>query len=381
MLARMSELLDLVRELVSIDSVNPALTPEGAGEARIAERVRGWCRDRGLETHWLEKTPGRPSVVAVAPGQGGGRALMLNAHLDTVGTAGMTAPFEPRLEGGRIYGRGAMDMKASLAACMRVAAQAAAAPHRGDVLLAAVSDEEHASLGTREVLQRFGADGAVVTEPTDLDLHVAHRGFFILDIDLHGLASHTSQPERGVNAVTRLGRVLREIEALDARLRDRPPHPLLGFGSAQAVLASGGRELFTTPDHARVSFERRTLPGERGEDVRAEVDEMLERAGEGDEHFRASVTPQVHREPFEVEGDAPLVGAVEDALHAQRGRPPRRAGAPYWTDAALFAAAGVPTVLAGPIGGGIHGRDEWVDVDSVDLLARALNDAARTFCG
>ena len=372
--------VSLVRSLVAIDSVNPSLSAGAAGEALVARAVRAWCEARGIETTWLEATPGRPSVVARVLGSGGGRSLMLNAHLDTVGVAGMEAPFEPRRHGGRLYGRGTMDMKASVAACLVALERLQGAGLTGDVLVTAVADEEHASLGTLEVLGRFGADAAIVTEPSGLDLHVAHRGFVVLEATVHGLASHTSQPHRGANAVAAMGRALVALEEIDARLRRARAHPRLGHGSLQGVLIEGGRELFTTPDRCVLQVERRTLPGEDGRTALAEVESALAAAVAGDERLSATAEITVERAPFEVADDAPIVLAAERALEARTGRAPARVGAPYWMDAALLAAAGIPTVVVGPHGGGIHAADEWVDLASVETLALVLEDVARAWC-
>lgn len=376
----MSETTDLTKELLSIESVNPSLSEEGSGEREIADAVREWCRERGLETHWLEPVPGRPSVVAIARGSGGGSSLMLNAHLDTVGTFGMTEPFEPRVEDGRLYGRGSMDMKAGLASCMHALADAAEQGLRGDVILTAVADEEHASIGTNAVLERFSADAAVVTEPTDLDLHVAHRGFAVFEVEARGRASHTSQPDRGVNAIRQIGKVLREIDALNRRLREAPPHPLLGHGSAQPVTISGGTELFTTPANCVLAYERRTLPGESAEFVRTELQRLLERAAEDDPDFFVETRTGVEREPFEVAEDEAIVRLLQSSVREQLGTDPRLLGAPYWMDAALIAAAGIPTVVFGPRGGGIHTTEEWVDLESIDVCTDVLKAAIRSFC-
>jgi acetylornithine deacetylase len=378
-----TETRELLEALIRIDSVNPVLDPAHPGEAEIARFVRDWADARGLATRWLEPVPGRPSVIVRAEGRGGGRTLMLNAHLDTVGVTGMDAPFEPRLVGGRLHGRGAMDMKGSLAACLAVAAWAAGRDDlAGDVVVTAVADEEHDSLGTRAALAEERADLAVVTEPTDLALHVAHRGFALVEVELEGRASHTSQPERGVNALRQLGRLLAAMDARDAALRARPAHALLGHGSWQPVLAAGGHELFTTPAHAEVTLERRTLPGEdaaRG--AQAEVEEVLAALGRDDPSLRARARTTVAREAFDAGDPAPAADALAEAARAVTGREPARLGAPYWTDAALVAEAGVPTVLFGPVGGGIHQPDEWVDAASVEVVREVLQALAQRVCG
>jgi len=369
-----------LERLVRTDSVNPALVQGAAGEGAVADLVATWGEQRGLEVTRLEPQAGRPSVVLVARGSGGGASLLLDAHLDTVGVEGMDAPFEPRVEDGRLYGRGALDMKAGLAAAMSALEAAAAADLRGDVLLAAVADEEHASVGTEAVLERFGADAAIVTEPSNLELHLAHRGFAVFDLQTLGVASHTSQPERGVNAVTHMGRVLAGIERLQAALTERAPHPLTGHGVAQVVRIEGGEQLFVTPAACGASYERRTLPGETRAQVEAEVQAVLQGAAQGATGFRGHAELTLLREPFEVDLSARIVRLT--TAHARRvlGREPVVAGAPYWTDAALLQAAGIPTLVLGPSGQGMHAADEHVELSSVAALEAILDGVIAEFC-
>ena len=376
----MSDVVSLLEQLIAIDSVNPSLDPGGAGETEIALYVCDWFAARGLETHWLEPEPGRPSVVAVARGRGGGPRLMLNAHLDTVGASGMTDPFRPRLAGGRLHGRGASDMKASLAACMIALEHAAKLDLAGDVILTAVADEEHASIGTRAVLEHWTADAAILTEPTGMQPCVAHRGFALFELELRGVASHTSQPDRGANALTALGRVLVEIEALDRRLRAADAHPLLGHASAQAVLASGGSELFTTPASATLTFERRTLPGETAAAIEREWHAILERVCATDRRLKWLSKLALQREPFESPADTEIVHSLEHAVSRVTGKAPSRVGAPYWMDSALVQAAGIPTVVFGPTAHGIHGPDESVVLEEVHALVRVLSEVIRDYC-
>lgn len=371
----------LLADLVRIDSVNPGLEPGRPGEAAIARYVRDWAEARGLQTRWIEPARGRPGVIVRAPGRGGGRTLMWNAHLDTVGVAGMEAPFEPAVRDGRMYGRGTMDMKASLAAALSALQAVAPLGLAGDVVLTAVPDEEEGSVGTMAVAREVSADAAMVLEPTDLDLHVAHRGFTIAEVTLYGKASHTSRPHEGVNAVTHLGRLLAAVEAHDAALRRAEPHPLLGHGALQAVAAEGGRELFTTPDRARAVLERRTLPRERPAAVREEVLALLGELRHADGAVQAEATFPLERAAFETPAETDIVEMLAAACERVTGRTPARRGAPYWTDAALLDEAGVPAVLFGPVGGGIHQPGEWVDLASVDTLRRVLEESARAYCG
>ena len=257
--------------MVAIDSVNPSLVPGGAGEVEMARFVVEWARNAGLEAEVLEATPGRPSVVVTARGTGGGRTLLLCAHTDTVGVEGMADPHAPRLEGDRLHGRGGYDMKAGLASALLAGREAADAGLAGDVVVAAVADEEHASLGVQEVLGVVGADAAVVTEPTELELIVAHKGFVWAEIEVTGRAAHGSRPLEGVDAIVKTGPILTALGALDAALGART-HPLLGRGSVHASLIEGGAEMSSYPGRCVLGLERRTLPGETVADIEAEVE-------------------------------------------------------------------------------------------------------------
>ena len=204
----MSDVADLTARLVGIESINPDVVSGGSGETAIARFVAEWCERAGLDTSLEESGPGRPNVIAVARGTGGGRSLMLNAHMDTVGVAGMADPFTPRVESGRLFGRGAYDMKGSLAACMLATAEALRLSLSGDVVLTAVADEEFASVGTEAVAASVSADTAIVTEPTELQVAVAHRGFVHVEVETKGRAAHGSRPELGIDAIAKMGRVL-----------------------------------------------------------------------------------------------------------------------------------------------------------------------------
>jgi acetylornithine deacetylase len=372
---------ELVAALVAVDSVNPALVPGAAGEAELAARVAAWCRGAGLEAELDEPAPGRPSVLARAPGRGGGRTLLLCAHLDTVGVEGMAEPFAPRVQGARLHGRGAYDMKGGLAAVLLAAARAAREGLAGDVLVAAVSDEEHASLGVRSLLRRVRADAAIVTEPTQLDVCVAHKGFAWLEVEATGRAAHGSRPDLGVDAIAHLGPVLVGLRELDRTLRARAGHPLLGPGSVHASLVRGGQELSSYPARAVLEVERRTVPGESRALVEAELQALLDgaRAAEPDARLGGRVT--LVREPFAVDPDAEVVRALRRCATEACGREPALVGDPAWMDAAFLSAAGIPTAVFGPRGAGAHAVEEWVDLDSVARCAETLVAVARELCG
>src|SRR4051794_1090184 len=364
--AAMSEVAELAAELVRIDSVNPALIPGAAGEGEAARFVASWLERAGLEVEAVEPAPGRPSVIGIARGSSGGRSLMLNGHLDTVGTETMTEPFEPRLEDGRLYGRGSYDMKGAVAAMLLAAADCARRRLPGDVIVVAVADEELASVGTTAVLERVHPDAAIVCEPTELRVAVAHRGFAGFEIVTHGVAAHGSRPDLGIDAIAKMGHVLVGLEELDERLQAGARHPLLGSASLHASLITGGQELSSYPARCVLSGERRTIPGESTADVERQL-----RSTVGD----ADVRMIVARGPFEIEAEHELVRAVGDAAGTSGV-----VGLPFWTDAGLVAEAGIPTVLFGPAGEGAHAAVEWVDVASLDRCRAVYSGVAEAVC-
>jgi acetylornithine deacetylase len=376
----LSAVAELTAQLVAIESINPDVVADGSGEMAIARFVAEWCDRAGLETTLTELRPGRANVVAVARGSGSGRSLMLNAHMDTVGVAGMSEPFTPRLDGGRLYGRGAQDMKGSLAACMLATADAKRRGLRGDVSLTAVADEEFASIGTEAVAASLSADAAIVTEPTELQLAVAHRGFVHLEVEVTGRAAHGSRPDLGIDAIAKMGRVLVGIEELDHSLRANPTHPQLLSGSIHASLVEGGQEFSSYPARCVLQAERRTIPGETAELAENELREILARAGDADPDFSAEVRAPISREPFEVVEDAEVVHLVRRHATAVLGAEPELVGVPFWADSALLAAAGIPTVVFGPIGQGLHTEVEWVDVESLDRCVDVYVAVASELC-
>ncbi len=371
----------LARELVAIESVNPDLVPTGSGEGSIAKFVASWLKDAGLEVEVVEPVAGRPSVVGVLRGSGGGRSLMLNAHMDTVGAGGMARPFEPVTMGGRIHGRGALDMKGSLAAIMVAAREAKKLALPGDVIVTAVADEEVASLGTIAVLGRFHADAAIVTEPTELRLCVAHKGFVWLEVETRGVAAHGSRPNDGVDAIGRMGRILTGIVNLDRRLRLGAGHPLLGRGSIHGSLIGGGQEWSTYPARCVVKVERRTIPGEDGARALKEMEALIEMAREDAPNLEASARAVLERAPSELSGDHPVALAAAQAAREALGKDPERVGVSYWMDMALTNAAGIPTVAFGPAGEGEHADVEWVDVASLETCVQVYVRAAELMCG
>ncbi|HET9662288.1 MAG TPA: ArgE/DapE family deacylase [Thermomicrobiales bacterium] len=376
----MTELGELVSRLVSIESVNPDLQPGATGEAAIATFVADWLRAHGIETETQDAAPDRPNVIGIVRGSGGGRSLMLNAHMDTVGFGGMADPLSGAIEENRVYGRGAWDMKGSLGAIMLAARDLSLDPPAGDVIVTAVADEEYASIGTQAIVQKYTADGAIVTEPTQLELSVAHKGFIWFDITTTGVAAHGSRADLGVDAIAKMGKVLTGLDALSARLLAQQPHPLLGTGSVHASLIRGGSELSSYPGSCTLSIERRLIPGQTPELVEGELRAILDDAGTGDAQFQATMEAGLYRTPFEQDLADPIVTAVREAATEILGATPIYAGEAGWMDSSILSDAGIPTVIFGPDGAGAHADEEWVDLDTLEQCRRIYVRAARMFC-
>jgi acetylornithine deacetylase len=370
----------LLRDLVAINSVNPTLVPGAPGEQEIAAAVAAEMRRVGLEVSIETVAPSRPNVVGVLEGRAKGRTLMFCGHTDTVGVTGMRDPFVPMERDGRLFGRGAQDMKGGVAAMIAAAgtiAQKGLAS--GRLVVAAVVDEEHSSIGAEALVKNWRADGAVVTEPTDLAIAVGHKGFAWVAIEVAGRAAHGSRPADGQDAILRLGRVLGRLEVLDAALQARPPHPLVGTGSLHASFVEGGRELSSYPDRAILQMERRTLPGEPESTAIAEVREILDALLREDPTFRASASAMFSRPAYEVPAGHELPQALASSL-AKIGAAAKITGASFWTDAAVLGHAGIPSILFGPGGAGLHSTEEYVSVADVLVCRDALVELARQFC-
>lgn len=373
----------ILQELVRIDSVNPSICPGGAGETAIATFVAEQLAQMGLTVHVHDRVSGRPSVVGILKGSGGGRSLMLNAHIDTVGVDEMAEPFSGAIQNGRLFGRGSYDMKGGLAACLGAARALADAqvPVMGDVLIAAVADEEYASIGIQEVLEHHLVDGAVVTEPTELDICLAHKGFIWLEVAVRGRAAHGSRFDLGLDANLRMGRFLNQLDALERALRARSPHPLVGPPSLHAATLRGGTGLSTYAAHCTLQIERRTVPGEHTAEVISEIEQVLEAIRRNDATFDAELSTLLVRDPFEVRSDAAIVQSLATASKQVLGVSPKFVGQNPWMDAAFLSTAGVETVVMGAAGHGAHAKEEWVDVQSVVTLAKSLALAAVSYCG
>lgn len=370
-------------ELVRTKSINPAFADgEPSDEREIATRVGAMMRALGMEITEYEPEPGRVSVVGRLRGTGGGRSLLLYGHIDTVGVTAMPEPFSATVRDGKLYGRGSYDMKCGVAACLGAvkALRDEGVSLRGDVLIAGVADEEVASIGMAEVLKHVRADAAIVTEPTELRVCLAHRGFSWIEVETLGFAAHGSRFDLGIDANMRMGRFLARLDTLERELRARPPHTLVGPPSLHAAVLRGGTGTSTYADRCRLEIERRTVPGETEAQVLSEIRTITDALAAEDPTFRATVRPMLTRSSFEVDRNAPIVNAVLGAATTVLGRKPEVIGEPYWMDAALLSEVGIDTVVVGPSGAGAHALEEWVELDSVVKVADILTAAAREFC-
>ena len=380
---------ELLGQLIAIDSVNPVLVAGARGERAITDFISAWLEARGVTVTEVpsDATEGdRPSLLCRVSGTARGRSLMLYAHTDTVGVAGMANPFEPTIRDGAMHGRGAWDMKGSLAAIMRVAAAVADHPCAGDLWLMIVADEESGSRGAQATLRELARrspppDGCVVAEPSDHRLMLGHRGFATGTIVTRGRAAHTARRDEGVNAIAMMARCITALETIDARMNAEQGHPLLGRSAVVTSLMRGGSELFTYPAECEAQFVWRTLPGQSQAELTAEIQRVFAALRERDPHFDATLAWQLWREPLLVDVDAPLARTLAVTARDELGHFPEVCAAPWWTDAALIQAAGIPSVIFGPPGGGIHAADEWVELEGLERFERMLTNLTRSFCG
>lgn len=360
----MTPLVEILRHLVAMNSVNPTLAG-GPGEAQLARWIVAWLRERGVESVLQEVAPRRPNVIAHIAGRGEAPPLLLNAHLDTVGVEGMEKPFLLWADGDRLRGRGSYDMKGSIAIMLSLAEIFIQSPPPGDLWLTLSVDEEDRSLGSEMLIQEWlptlttPPAAALVLEPTEEGIGIAHKGFGWYEMQVRGRAAHGSRPEEGIDAIAPLSAALGTLLELERTFSAGECHPLLGRPSLHASTIQGGSGWSIYPASATLRWERRTLPGESEAALEAELGRVIAAAAGVNES-----TVEGHcafgRAPLGTPPDSALVRLVQ-SVHPDG----ELVGLSFWTDGALFSGAGLPTVIYGPIGHGAHAVDEWVSAASL----------------
>ena len=372
----------LTQTLVQINSASPTLgSVPGPGETSIARYIAHWLEHRDIEVHKVEPTPGRPSIVGVARGSGGGKSLMFNGHIDTVTLMGYDDdPVSGHIKDGKLYGRGAADMKCGVAAAMVALVNAKKLKLRGDVILTSVADEEDTSIGTEQVLQAgWRADAAIVSEPTNLDIYYAHKGFVWFEVNIHGQAAHGSRPDLGVDAISKAGYFLVELDRYAQKLGETYDNTA-GSPSVHASIISGGEEVSSYPARCKIALEYRTIAGQSTESVRKELEDLLEKLAKQVPKLRYDLKVTFERPTFELPLDDSFTKLVSKCVGDALGKEPTLSRGPFWTDCALLAAAGIKALLWGPTGEGLHAKEEFVEVESIRQVEKTLTEIAAEFC-
>ena len=372
-----------LQDMVRINSVNPGLAPDGPGEREMAHYLGDRMRELGMEVSVYEVASKYWNAVGVLKGTGGGKSLMLTGHMDTVGVGGMVDPFSAEIRDGKLYGRGACDMKTGLAAALgAVKALREAGIHpAGDVIVAGAADEEYLSIGSENLAATYKTDAVVVAEPSGLSIVRAHKGFIWFEVITTGRAMHGSNYADGVDAIVFMGRFLTELEQVIQEQQNRAPAPLLGPPSLHASLIRGGTELSTYPPSCTLTIEWRTIPGQTEEELRGKLQRIIDRLHTRDEKFKAEVRTLFVRHPFEVPEDSPIVQTIHRQTEKITGSAPQYFGMAGWADTSLFDRAGMPALIYGPDGEGAHADVEWADLESLYTTANVFAATILDFCG
>ena len=369
-----SDVISLLGELVKIPSVC-------GEEGRVAGFIGKWLKDEGLPAETMDVKPGRPNVICRLKGRGNGPRLMLNGHMDTVapGTGWDHDPFGAEIENGRMYGRGTVDMKSGLAAMMSAVAECRAdgLPRRGEVLLAAVMDEEAIDLGTYALVQRGLTDGldfAMVSEATDLNVVNAHRGRAVFDVVVHGKAAHSMWPDHGVSAIRHAATLINALPNLPS-----PNHPRMGGSTVNVLKIEGGQEeVMLVADRCRIVIDRCLVPGHDSQKALDELGRLIVGLGiRAEVGFLARETPFC--DPFEVKEHGEPTRTVVGVASKVLGKVPKLDFHEGPCDSCILVNQGkVPTLEFGPSGGRLHQPDEFVDLESVKTTTSFYSELIRT---
>ena len=370
--------LDIACDLIRINSVNPGLQKGAAGEKDIAEFIFHFLRKEGINADLQKVAPERFNVIATVKGLKPGPRVLLNGHLDTVNVSGMQDPFTPNLYKGKLFGRGSQDMKGGIAIAIStlLALQNQRKNLAGEIILAAVADEEEMSLGTSYFIKHWPKnkpfDFAIVLEPTDLQVSTAHKGFAWLEIKTFGKAAHGSRPKDGIDAIRMMAEILRELDICDQNLQQQILHQQLGSGSLHASLIRGGSQWSSYPDFCQLKYERRTVPPETKFTVESEIQLILEKCRRKNPLFKAEARVIYARNPFEIDPDLKMVQKFYQTAHRHFPKEVDWGWVSFWTDAALLSMAGIPSIVFGPRGAGLHSLEEYVIASDLSSCAEMI---------
>jgi len=372
-------ILFVLSELVGINSISPTLA-NGPGESEIAEYVGQFLQKINLDVDIQTVVLDRANVVAIVPGIDRKRSLLLNGHLDTVGIDDMAEPFRLRQEGDRLYGRGAYDMKGSLAVMLLLAEYFTRHQPPVDILLTFVADEEDKSIGMEYLVEKWFPEisslpvGGLFLEPTEENIGVCHKGFNWYEIEVIGKAAHGSLPSEGIDAILPLRVALDEIDRIQSELLNREADPLLGHATLHSSIVEGGEGWSTIPSQSRLKWERRTLPGEAKESLRLELNRVIRAVQNHPGNHNVTGREVFVRPPYRVSDDAEVVNQLyRVSPHS------KKVGLFFWSDSAVSGLAGLPSALFGPVGHGAHAVDEWVSLKSLVRVYKTLKKMIITF--
>jgi acetylornithine deacetylase/succinyl-diaminopimelate desuccinylase family protein len=363
-----SDLIDTLANLIRIPSVNPAYNPESS-EFEIQKWIAGFFQSHGIQVYEQEVLPCRPVVIAKLPGRNRKRRLVFEAHCDTAGVHGMSIPpFEPQIRDGRLYGRGACDNKAGLAAMMHaiVDLQAANTPPPCELWVASTVDEEHSYKGVLKLCENLEAVAAVVSEPTDMRLAIASKGCVRWRLTVNGKAAHSSRPSLGANAIERMAHIVSALE-MHRKSLSEISHPLVGSPTLNIGLIQGGTQVNVVPDTCWIEIDRRLIPGEQPSQVLASYRDLIASLAAGNPDLNwVMEPPTVIDDPLETAEDSPISKSAARAL-SEAGLDSSPLGVPFGSDASKFARIGIPSIILGP--GRIdqaHTTNEYVEIEQVE---------------
>ncbi len=360
--------IKLLQKLVQVESINPSLMSKGSGEANIADLLAAFCASRNITHEMQPVSDGRSNFLASVPGREINCRIIFVAHMDTVPVDQWeNDPFSGTLNQGRLYGRGSCDTKGSLAAMMIALSSIRQGEARSTVVVAGSVDEEYRKAGARTIAKSgISYEAAVVGEPTDLELVVAHKGSVRWQIEVHGRPAHTSKPHLGINAITGMAKVVLALQDFNEQLAKRP-HPLVGSPTLTVSLIEGGSEVTTVPPICRIWIDRRLIPGEKPKVAVEEVGRILKELRQCDASLDVRALPVPFEDPPPDSAEKTRIAEVAARACAKVAGTGKFTGVPYGTDASQLSLGGIPCIIVGP--GSIdqaHTNDEYVPVDQLE---------------